>query len=334
MADVVVTRLFPDPGLPLLAGAFDDVVVLADDRAATPEEILAAVPGCRALVSLLSDPVDAEIMDAAGDQLAVIANYAVGYDNIDVAAATRRGIAVANTPDVLTQASAEIAAALLLAVARHVREGERMTRAGEFRGWEPMLLLGTELYGKTAGVIGAGRIGQAFGRIAHGFGMRVIYWGHSAKPRFEEAVGAERREIGDLIAESDVISLHVPLKPSTRHLIDRAAIDRMKPDAILINTARGPVVDEAALVEALREGRLGGAGLDVYEREPELADGLAELSNVCVLPHLGSATREARGAMARLTAQAVIDVLDGRQPPNLVNPDVWDRRRTRGDDDA
>ena len=327
MADVVVTRLFPDPGPPMLAGACAAVAILADDRAATRDEILAAVPGCRALVSLLSDPVDAAVMDAAGDELAVIANYAVGFDNIDVGLATERGIAVANTPDVLTQASAEIAAALLLTVARHVREGERMTRAGEFRGWEPMLLLGTELYGKTVGLVGAGRIGQAFGRIARGFGMRVIYWGHSPKPRFEEEVGAERREIGDLLAESDVVSLHVPLKSSTRHLIDRDAIACMKPGAILINTARGPVMDEEAVVEALREGRLGGAGFDVYEREPVLAEGLAELPNVCVLPHLGSATREARGAMARLTAQAVIDVLDGRQPPNLVNPDVWPHRR-------
>jgi len=328
MADVVVTRLIPEPALSMLTGAFADVIVLAEDRAATRDQILGAVPGCNALVSLLSDPIDAAVMDAAGDRLRVIANYAVGFDNIDVAAATERGIAVANTPDVLTHASAECAAALLLAVARNVREGERMTRAGEFRGWEPMLLLGTELHGKTAGIIGAGRIGQAFGRIARGFGMKVVYWGHSAKPAFEAEVGAERREIDDLLAEADVVSLHVPLKPGTRHLIDRAAIARMKDDVILINTARGPVVDEDAVVEALREGRLGGAGFDVYEREPILADGLAELPNVCVLPHVGSATREARGAMAELTARAVIGVLDGRQPPNLVNPDVWDRRRT------
>jgi glyoxylate reductase len=329
MADVVVTRLFPDPGPPLLRDAFDEVSVLADGRAAPRERILAAVPGCRGLVSLLSDPVDDGLMDAAGDGLAVVANYAVGFDNIDVATATERGICVANTPDVLTDASAEIAAALMLACARHVVPGDHMVRAGEFRGWDPMLLRGMGLHGKTAGVVGAGRIGRAFARICRGFGMAVLYTARSDKAAFEAETGARRVDLDEMLARADVLSLHVPLTPRTRHMIDRDAIARMKPGAMLINTGRGPVVDEAALVDALRDGHLSSAGLDVYEREPELSPGLADLPNVVLLPHVGSATFEARAAMAELTARAVIDVIAGRQPANLVNPEVWDHRRGR-----
>jgi len=327
VADVVVTRRFPDPGLPLLREAFADVVVLADQHGATAEELWAAVPGCRAIVSLLSEPVRAELMDHAGDDLRVIANYAVGYDNIDVNAATERGIAVANTPDVLTHATAEVAAALLLAVARQVVAGDRMVRAGEFVGWAPMLMLGPELHGKTVGIVGAGRIGRAFGRIARGFGMELLYFSRAPKPAFEDETGARRADLRELLAASDVVSLHVPLTEHTHYLIDRAAIAAMKPGAILVNTARGPVVEEAALVEALREGRLGGAGFDVYEHEPRLSQGLIDLPNVVLLPHVGSATHEARGAMADLAARAVIDVIAGRQPANLVNPEVWERRR-------
>ena len=328
---VLVTRRIPRPALSMLREALGppkgEVVLLSDEEVPSRRDLLAAAEGRDALVTLLSDPVDAELMTAAGDGLKVVANYAVGFDNIDVAWATEHGIAVANTPDVLTHATAEVAAALLLAVARHVLEGDRMMRAGEFTGWSPLLLRGVELHGKTAGLVGGGRIARAFGRIARGFGMDLVYTNRSPKPGFEAETGARKVELDELLAVSDVISLHMPLMPATRHQIDRAAIGKMKPGVILINTARGPVVDEAALVDALRDGRIAGAGLDVYEFEPAMVEGLAELPNAVLLPHLGSATVEARAAMARMTAQAVIDVLAGRQPANLVNPQVWDRRR-------
>jgi len=311
----------------MLHEAFGEVVLLSDEDVPARRDLLAAARGRQGLVTLLSDKIDAEVMETAGDDLRVVANYAVGFDNIDTAWATDHGIAVANTPDVLTNATAEIAAALLLSVARHVLEGDRMMRAGEFTGWGPMLLRGTELYGKTTGLVGGGRIARAFGRIARGFGMDLVYFNRSAKPDYEAETGARKVDLDELLEVSDVISLHTPLLPSTRHLIDRAALDRMKPGALLINTARGPVVDEAALVEALRDRRIAGAGLDVYEFEPKMVEGLAELPNVVLAPHVGSATYEARAAMARMTAQAVIDVIAGRQPANLVNPQVWNNRR-------
>ena len=324
---VLVTRRIPRPALPMLREALGEVVLLSDADVPARRDLLAAAQGRRALVTLLSDKIDAELMEAAGDDLKVVANYAVGFDNIDVPWATDHGIAVANTPDVLTNATAEIAAALLLSVARHVLEGDRMMRANEFTGWGPLLLRGTELYGKTTGLVGGGRIARAFGRIARGFGMDLVYYNRSSKPEYEAETGARKVDLDELLEVSDVISLHTPLLPSTRHLIDRAAFARMKPGALLINTARGPVVDEAALVEALRDRRIAGAGLDVYEFEPKMVDGLADLPNVVLAPHVGSATHEARAAMARMTAQAVIDVIAGRQPANLVNPQVWNNRR-------
>ncbi len=327
MSEIVVTCRLPDPGLPLLRGLSDDVTVLADDLSPGRDAILAAVPGCRALVSILADPVDAEVMDAAGQELRVVANYAVGYNNIDVDAATERGIAVTNTPGVLTDATAEVVFSLLLSAARWVLEGDRMVRGGEFEGWGPSLLLGTTLRGKTFGVVGCGRIGQATGRIARGFGMNLVYAHRRQVPEFEAETGAERVPLPQLLTEADVVSLHVPLNAETRHMIGAGELEQMKPTAILINTARGPVVDEDALVAALREGKIGAAGLDVYENEPRLAEGLGELPNVVLLPHLGSATVETRGEMARMTANGVGDVLAGRRPPNLVNPQVWERRR-------
>jgi len=327
MTDVVVTQDIPAPALPMLREAFNAVQQLGTALPPTRQAILAAVPGCRALVTLLNEPVDEALLDAAGDDLRIVANYAVGYDNIDVAAATARGIAVANTPGVLTDSSAELAIALLLAASRRVVEGDRMVREGAFHGWAPKLLRGTLLRGKTFGIIGAGRIGQATARIAAGFGMSIAYNSRRAYPPFEEETGAVRRELDPLLEQSDVVSLHMPLTPQTRHLIGREQLARMRSSAILINTARGPVVDEDALVEALRSGAIASAGLDVFEREPALADGLAQLPNVVLLPHLGSATMESRAQMAELTAGAVIDVLSGRKPSNLVNPEVWDHRR-------
>ncbi len=327
MSDIVVTCRMPDPGLPLLLGLSDDVAVLREERSPDRETIEAAIPGCRALVTMLADPVDGALLDAAGDRLRVVANYAVGYNNIDVAAATERGIAVTNTPGVLTDATAEVAFALLLGAARWVVEGDRMVRAGEFHGWAPSLLLGSLLADKTLGIVGCGRIGQATARIGRGFRMNLVYSHSRDLPDFEAETGAERLSLDQLLTEADVVSLHVPLNEETRHLIGEVELRRMKSTAILINTARGPVIDEAALVRALRQGTIAAAGLDVYEDEPRLAEGLVELPNALLLPHLGSGTVETRGEMARMTANGVGDVLAGRRPPNLVNPDVWERRR-------
>lgn len=268
-----------------------------------------------ALVTLLTDRVDRSVLEA-GKKLRIVANVAVGVDNIDVAAATRRGILVTNTPGVLTEATADLAWALILAAARRVVEGDAIVRAGRFRGWDFDLLRGMELRGKTLGIVGAGRIGRAVARRALGFDMKVI--SHSR---------SEGASLQSLLKSADVVSLHVPLTASTRHLIGAAELKLMKPTAILINTARGPIVHEGALVDALRRGRIAGAGLDVYEREPAVPAVLRRMTNVVLLPHLGSATVETRRRMLDMAVANVKAALAGRRPPNLVNPEAWNRRR-------
>ncbi|HEY8425736.1 MAG TPA: D-glycerate dehydrogenase, partial [Limnochordales bacterium] len=285
---------------------------------------LQAVKGCHGLLTLLTERVDGELLDAAGPQLRVVANYAVGFDNIDVAEATRRGVLVTNTPGVLTETTADFTWALLMAAARRVVEGDRYMREGRYRAWSPTLLLGVDVYGKTIGIVGFGRIGEAVARRARGFSMRVLYHDVNRRSSAEEqALGVEYRDLDSLLAESDFVSLHVNLTESTRHLIGRAQFQRMKPTAILINAARGPVVDEAALVEALRSGQIRAAGLDVFEREPEMAPGLAELPNVVLAPHIASASVETRSKMAEMAATNVLEALRGHRPPNLVNPEAW-----------
>lgn len=284
------------------------------------EELLARVRGCDGLLCMLADRIDAALLDAA-PRLKGVANLAVGVDNIDVAAATARGIPVTNTPGVLTEATAELAWALILAAARRVVEGDRLVRGGGFTGWAPTLLRGLQLGGATLGIVGAGRIGTATGLRAKAFGMRVLYFDRSASERLD-ADGARRVGLDELLRESDVVSLHLPLTDETRHLIGGQTFASMKPGAILVNTGRGAVLDEAALVAALREGRLAAAGLDVYEHEPALAPGLAELDNVVVLPHLGSATMATRDRMATMAAESLVAMLAGRRPDNLVNPEV------------
>jgi glyoxylate reductase len=252
---------------------------------------------------------------------------AVGYDNVDVDAASARGVVVTNTPGVLDDATADLAMALLLAVARRVVEADRFVRAGSFTGWRPDLFVGTDLAGKTLGIVGLGRIGAATARrAALGFGMRLLYTARSPKPDAERELGARRVELYDLLEASDFVSVHVPLTVETRHLLDRAALARMTRQAILVNTARGAVIDEAALVAALRERRIAGAGLDVYEREPAIAAGLAELDNVVLLPHLGSATVETRERMAHRAVDNVLAVLAGRPPRDPVIPLPRERR--------
>ena len=318
---VYVTRQIPDEGMKLLYEKFD-VYVNPHDRVVTREELLRDVKGKDALLCLLTETIDAEVFEA-NPNLKIVANYAVGYNNIDVAEATKRGIPVSNTPGVLTDTTADFAWALLMAAARRVVEGDKFTREGRFVGWAPMLLLGHDVHHKTIGIVGFGRIGQAVAKRAMGFEMKILYYDVNQMPEVARQYNAEYRELDDLLQESDFVTLHVDLNEHTHHLIDERALGLMKPNAYLINTARGPVVDEAALVKALRENRIAGAGLDVFEDEPALAPGLAELDNVVIAPHIASATKETRGAMARIAAENVIAALEGRKPPTIVNPEVW-----------
>lgn len=319
-ARVFVTRRLPAAGLAPLREAGLAVEVHDSDEAIARDELLRRSAGVSALITLVSERVDDELLDAAGPGLRVVANYAVGYDNVDVAACARRGVAVTNTPDVLTDATADLAVALLLAAARRLVEGDALVRAGRWTGWQPGQLLGVPVAGATLGLVGMGRIGAAVARRARGFGMRVLYHNRRRDASAEEALGAVYRPLEDLLRESDAVSLHVPLTPATRHLIGARELALMKPTAVLVNTARGPVVDEAALAAALRAGRPFAAGLDVYEREPAVEADLLTLPNVVLAPHLGSATTRARTDMALLCARAVVDVLAGRTPANLVTP--------------
>ena len=297
--------------------------VFPEDRPIGREELLRVVRGKDGLLTLLTEVIDGQVMEAAGPQLRVIANMAVGYNNIDVKEASRRGVAVTNTPGVLTETTADLAWALMLAVCRRVVEADRFVREGRFTGWSPTLFLGSDVWGRVLGVVGMGRIGRAVARRARGFQMQVLYFSRRRLPPSEEQeLGAQYRPLEALLRESDVVTLHVELNETTRHLIDRRALALMKPTAFLINTSRGPVVDEAALVEALREGRLAGAGLDVFEREPELHPGLAELPNVVLLPHIASASLDTRSRMARMAAENLLAALAGRRPAHIVNPEV------------
>jgi glyoxylate reductase len=247
---------------------------------------------------------------------------AVGYNNINVAEATRRGILVTNTPGVLTEATADLTWALILGIARRVVDGDQEMRAGRFTGWGPFYMLGGDVTGKSLGLIGPGRIATAVAKRALGFDMPLLYTGRRPSEELDR-LGARQVGLETLLAESDFVSLHVPLTPDTHHLIDSAALAKMKPTAYLINTSRGPVVDEKALVATLKAGKIAGAGLDVYEDEPRMADGLADCSNAVLLPHLGSATQGTRSAMARIAAENLVAVMQGRRPPNLVNPEAW-----------
>lgn len=318
MKRVIITRRLPEAGLTELHEAGLDVAMRQADEAPSRAELLTLVPGAHALVTLMSDTVDAELLDAAGPQLAVVANYAVGYDNVDLDACRDRGVRVANTPDVLTAATADFAFALLLAAARRVLEGDRLVRGGGWSGWQPQQLLGAQVTGAKLGIVGMGRIGSAVARRARAFELEVLYHNRSRDQRAERETGARWVDLEELLSTSDFVSLHCPLTPETHHLIDAAALAKLKPSAVLVNTARGPVVDEAALAEALAERQLAAAGLDVFEREPEVERRLLDLPNVVLSPHLGSATLETRTAMARLCAEAVVAVLAGREPKNLV----------------
>ncbi len=305
-----------------LRGAGFDLVLPKDgpDAPMPREEFLGKVAGCAGVLSMLTDRWDAEAFEAAGPGLRIVANYAVGYNNVDLAEATRRGVIVTNTPDVLTEATADTAWALVMMASRRLGEAERHLRAGRFHGWGPNDWIGVDLRGRTLGIIGAGRIGEATARRARAWNMRIVYSHQNPKPDFEAATGGSRVPLDQLLSESDFVSLHVPFTDKTRHLIGARELTLMKPTAILVNTARGPIVDEAALVVALRERRLYAAGLDVYEDEPRLAPGLVELENVVLLPHVGSGTPEAREGMARVATDNLLAVLAGKPPINPVTP--------------
>ena len=311
---VAVSRQIPAPSVEPLAQAGFDVRYRDVDSPCPPEELRALVAEADGLLCLLSERIDGALL-AAGPRLRIVANMAVGYDNVDVDACTARGVQVTNTPDVLTDATADLTWALILAVARRIGEGERLARTGRWAGWRPGELLGMGLDGKTLGIFGMGKIGAAVARRAVGFGMAVIY--HNRRPVPDSPAQYVGRD--ELLRRADVLVLNAPSTPETRHTIDAAALAAMKPTALLINTARGPLVDEAALVDALRAGGIAGAGLDVYEAEPVIHPGLLELDNAVLLPHLGSATREARAAMVQLACDNLVAVLGGAAPLTPVN---------------
>jgi len=319
---VFVTRRIPEEGIRLLERECEEVEVYQYDRIPSKKEIINGLKGKDALLCLLTDRIDREVI-SSNPNLKVISNYAAGYDNIDVDEATKRGIVVTNTPDVLTNATAELAWALLFAVARRVVEGDKFTREGRFKGWSPTLLLGKELSGKTLGVIGAGRIGTAFALKAKCFNMKVLYFNRSRNEVLEDKLGAKKVDLDTLLRESDFISIHLPLTKETYHLIDYDKICMMKRDAIIVNTARGAIIKEGDLVKALREKRIFGAGLDVYEKEPKITDELKNLENVVLLPHIGSATLETRTKMSILAAENLVKALRGERPKYCVNPEVF-----------
>ncbi len=320
---VYVTRRLPGGGLERLAQRAD-LEVWPDPDGPPPGELARGVEGAEGLLCLLTDRIDAALL-AASPRLRVISSCSVGVDHVDLAAANGRGIPVGHTPGVLTETTADLALALLLAVARRIPEAERWLRAGRWRTWEPDRLLGRDLHGSTLGLVGLGPIGLAVARRARGFGMRILGWSRRPKPEAAE-LGVEQTGLERLLSEADFVSLHVALTPETRHLIDAGALARMKPGALLVNTSRGEVVDEPALAEALAGGRLGGAALDVYEREPlQAASPLLDLPNVVLAPHIGSASVATRTRMADLAVENLLAGLAGEPMPHCANPAVYDR---------
>jgi len=318
---IFVTREVPETAIAHLLESLPDarIEMNREDRWLGAEELVARGRGANALICTLVDRIDRSVLTALAPDLKVVAAFAVGIDNIDLEAAAELNVRVTNTPDVLTEATAEVAVGLILACSRRLVEGDRLTRAGRFAGWTPLFHRGHGVYGKTLGIIGAGRIGwRVAATMRRGFDCEILVHSTRRHRDWEDDLGAAFTPLDTLLERSDFVSLHCPLTDRTRHLIDATAISRMKPTACLVNTARGAVVDEIALVRALERGEIGAAGLDVYEDEPRLAPGLSALDNVVVLPHIGSATHEARDAMGRLCAEAVVDVLSGRDPVNAV----------------
>jgi len=318
---IYITRRIPEVGIKMLQDKGYEVDVNPEDKVLSKDELISALKQKEydAVLCLLTDTIDGEVFDASPNTK-IFANYAVGYNNIDIEEANKRGVMITNTPGVLTETVAEHAFGLLLSIAQRIAEGDRFTRAGKYVGWAPMLMLGNDITGRTLAILGLGRIGA---RVAHhasrGFEMKIIYYDIKRNEEFEKEYNAEFREsVDDLLKEADFVSVHVPLLDSTHHLISKEKLSMMKPSAYLVNTSRGPIIDEAALVEALKNKTIKGAALDVYENEPALAHGLIELPNVVLTPHSASATEETRGKMAELSALNIIAVAENQTPPNLV----------------
>ncbi|MBN1495055.1 D-glycerate dehydrogenase [Candidatus Peregrinibacteria bacterium] len=326
MANIYVTRRIPEKGLKMLKEKFGKFEMNEEDRVLTREELLEKVKGRDAVLSLLTDTVDDEVLAAAGPQCKIFSNYAVGFNNFDLAAGTKHGIMMTNTPGVLTDTTADFAIALMFACARRTVEGDKFMREGKYKGWGPMLMLGKEITGKTLGIMGAGRIGGNIAvKMAKGFGMKVLYIDRSGKPELENEISAKKVDIETLCGESDYISINLNYTPETHHLINENLLGLMKKDAILVNTARGQIIDEKALVKHLKAVPTFQAGLDVFENEPAMEQGLTELDNVILAPHVGSATIETREKMAVIAAQNIIDALEGRTPEFVVNPEVLNK---------
>ena len=304
----------------MLKKAGYEVAVSGKDGVLTPAELKEGVKGADAVLCLLTDKIDEAVLQAAGDQLKIVANYAVGYNNLDVAAGKKRNVVMTNTPGVLTETVAEYALAAIMALTKNIVPADKFTRGGRYQGWAPLLFLGSDLGGKTLGVVGLGRIGSVLAQKAYaGLGMKIVYYDVQKNEELEKKTNAQFMELDDLLGAADVVSIHVPLLDSTHHLINAAKLALMKQSAYLVNTSRGPVVDEAALVEVLKNKKIAGAFLDVFEDEPALKPGLVELENVVLTPHIASATRETRSKMSEIAAQNIIAVLSGQEAPNRIN---------------
>lgn len=326
---IFVSRKFPGTALKRLESSGHEVVVSEFDRPLAAEELLSHAKGVDALLSFLTDKIDGEVLDAIGPQLKIVSNYAVGFDNIVVDDATSRGIVVTNTPcDEVDEAVAEHTWALMLTLARRITEADESTKRGAYHGWEPGIFLGSSLRGKTLGIIGLGGIGGMVARRAKGFEMQVLYNKRTPDPKSEAELGVKFADIDTLLATSDFVSLHAPLTPETRHMMNAERFGKMKQGSFFVNTARGPMVDEYALVESLKNGKLAGAGLDVFDAEPDVNPELVGMENVVLTPHIASATYEAREKMGNLAVDAILNTLNNTTPETLVNKDVWDHRRT------
>lgn len=321
MAKIYLTRKIPEEGIKLLEKEHE-LEIYEGDTPPPKKEIIERVKDKEGLLCLLTDPIDKEVIGSA-PRLRMISTYAVGYDNIDIKEATKRGVPVANTPGVLTETVADFTWALILAIARRVVEGDKMVREGKFKGWGPLVLVGSDVYQKTLGIIGAGRIGQAVARRAKGFNMTVLYYDREKKPDFERECNAKFVDMETLLQQSDYVSLHTPLTKHTYHLIGEKELKMMKKTAYLINTARGKCVDERALVEALQNKEIAGAAIDVYEDEPRLSPHLSELDNVVLAPHAASASIQTRTKMAIITAENMLAGLEGKMPKYCINPEVF-----------
>jgi glyoxylate reductase len=320
---VLVTREIQEKPLKLLQ-QHADVIVNSYNRALTSEEIIAEIPDKAGLLAMGGDPINAKILEPARE-LKIVANNAVGFNNLDLQALTRFKVAATNTPDVLTDTTADLSFALVLGIARRLVEADRFVRSGKWVGWTPSLMIGSDVHGKTLGIVGLGRIGSAVARRAQGFNMRIVYTDiRRLDPTIEQQHQLQFMPLRDLLQVSDFVTLHVPLTPQTTHLISAEKLSLMKKTAFLINASRGPVVDEKALVEALRSGSIAGAGLDVFEKEPKVSPELLQMDNVLLVPHIGSATLETREKMSLTAVSNILAVLRGEIPPNLLNPEIYE----------